>query len=295
VQPDVVHGHSSVGGALARLVSIGRSIPVVYTPNGLARGRSARTIERLLARRTSRFVAVSSSEGDLAVDLGLTTRDRLVVIPNGIDLESPPRPTGHELRAALGIPRDAFVIGTVSRLVAQKAPEVFTRAARLAAEHDAEAHVVLIGSGPLADEVRREGAELGDRFHLVEQLDDAAAALNGLDVFVLASRFEGGPYTPLEAMRAGVPVILTDVVGNRDAVEHERTGLLVPADDTTALRAAILRYRHDLALRDRMVAGARQALSRFDVGQMGAATSRMYLDVAHGPRAGLLPKMDEPK
>jgi glycosyltransferase involved in cell wall biosynthesis len=249
----------------------------------------------VLARRTSRFVAVSPSEGDLALQWRLTTRDRLVVIPNGIDREPSPHPSGHELRAALGIPRDAFVIGTVSRLVAQKAPEVFARAARLVVQGEDGAHVVMVGSGPLAAEVRREAAGLGDRFHLVEHLEGAADALNGLDVFVLASRFEGGPYTPLEAMRAGVPVVLTDVVGNRDTVEHERTGLLVPVDDATALRAAILRYRHDPALRDRVVAGARQALSRFDVGPMGAATSRMYQEVAHGPRAGLSREIDEPK
>ena len=124
LQPSVVHGHSSVGGAFARAAAWGQRVPVVYTPNGVATNRAILMVEKALARRTDHLIAVSESEGALVLELGLTTEDRLIVIHNGIDLE----PNGgrtFDLRADLGLPADVALVGTVARLARQKAPEEF--------------------------------------------------------------------------------------------------------------------------------------------------------------------------
>ena len=98
-----------------------------------------------------------------------------------------------------------------------------------------------------------------------------------LDAFVLPSRYEAGPYAPLEAMRAGVPVVLSDVPGNRDAVDHERTGLLVPAGDAEALAAAVERLLGNRELAGRLAAAARQELAeRFDVRRAAEQTLAVY-------------------
>lgn len=285
LRPDVIHGHSSVGGALARLAAIGTGVACAYTPNGLATGGPALGVERLLGRRTQRVVAVSPSEAELICALGIAPGDRVVTIANGIDLNPPP--DGPDLRARLGVASKAPLVGTVARLVPQKAPEVFVRAAAVVGRRVPEAHFVLVGSGPLDRQVRDEmgRAGLGPRFHLVAEMATVAAVLGQLDAYVLCSRFEGAPYTPLEAMRAGTPVVVSDVVGSRDAVEDGVSGLVVPAGDVQATAAAVIRLLGDPALAVHLADAARARLAeRFDVRAMGRGLAGLYAELSRPVR-----------
>src|SRR5206468_1934572 len=101
-RPDVLHGHSSIGGAVARLAASRVPVPVVYTPNALSRSPLALAVERSLRWRTDRFIAVSHGEAEFALENRVITRSRLTVIPNGIDLR-PPEPPRRSLRERLGI------------------------------------------------------------------------------------------------------------------------------------------------------------------------------------------------
>ena len=278
--PDIVHGHSSIGGALARLATVGLPVPVVYTPHAVSRSRWALAVERGLRGRTARTIAVSNSERDFMLAHGVAGPGQLAVIPNGIDLASPP-PLSEPLRARLGVPTDAPLIGYVGRLAWQKAPEVFVAACAIVRDRLPGAHFVLIGSGPLRSQVELLVAETGaaQQFHLIPSLLGAAAALEELDVYALPSRFEGGPYTPMEAMRAGTPVVVTNVAGNRDVVEHGVSGMVVPQDEPHALAVAMLTVLEDAALRARLVEGARESLHRFEVRTMAEATSSLYLEL----------------
>ncbi len=296
VQPDIVHGHSSVGGALARLAAWDLPIPSVYTPNGLATSTPIVLAERLLARRTKRFVAVSPSEGDLAVRLGIVPTDRLAIIPNGVDPTAPP-PAAPDLRSRLDLKPDVPLIGSIARLVPQKAPLDYVKACAHVARECTAAHIVLIGSGPLESAVNKEILRLGltRRFHQLAVLPEAAAALGDLDVLVSTSRFEGAPYAPIEAMRAGTPVVLSDVVGNRDAVEHGTSGLLVSEGDLDGYATAILTLLRDDDLRSRLGAAGRARVDRrFDVAVMGRALTGVYYELAngHGDAAPSAPGID---
>ena len=272
---DVVHGHAGVGGVVARLAGRSTGRPVVVTPNGIHPSRAVRAAERSLARWTDALVAVSSSEAELVVALGLCPGDRVHVVPNGIDLDPPPV-TVRDLRAELGLPAGADLVGWVGRLARQKAPELLVDAV---AQLPATVHAVLLGGGPdreaVASRIRAAGVD--DRIHLLGHVPDAATLLDQLDVLALPSRWEGGPYAPLEAFRAGVPVVATDVVGTRDVVVHGQTGWLVPLQDASALAGAL---REALADRDearRRASLARQRLvASHDVGAMAAATVRLY-------------------
>ena len=276
VRPDVVHGHSSVGGALARIAGPMARIPVVYTANGVAAERAYRMTERALGPLTWRWVAVSDSEAELARRLRLARPDRLVTIANGIDLQAPP--PGPDLRQRLGLPAGTPLVGTVSRLVPQKAPLDVVRVAA----STPQAHFVLVGMGPLQAEVDAEvdRFHLRHRWHQIEHVDDAAGLVPHFDAFILASRFEGGPYTPLEAIRAGVPVVLTDVVGNRDVIVDGQSGLLAPAGDVALLSTAVRRILDDPALGRRLAAAACKRLAeRFDVTRMGGQLAALYASV----------------
>lgn len=279
-QPDVVHGHSTIGGLVARAAAIGTGAVVVYTPNGVAAGAVATAVERAMGRATARFIAVSPSERAEVLRRRLVPEDRIVVVPNGIDLDAPPP---GDLRRLVGVDGDVPLIGSVGRLTPQKAPEVLLRSWALVAERYEEAHFVLIGDGALAGAIDSLAAELGlgRRYHRLAYLPGAAAYLPSLDVFTLASRFEGGPYVPLEALRAGVPVVLTDVVGNRDAVENGVTGLLVPSEDASALARGVVCILTDKErARQRVEAGQLALRERFGVDTMGETTGRLYQDLA---------------
>jgi glycosyltransferase involved in cell wall biosynthesis len=278
--PAVVHGHSSIGGALARMATATTGVPLVYTPHGLSRARLGTAVERLLGGRIDRFIAVSASERDFALAHGVVRPAQVVVVPNGVALEPPPAPD-RSLRERLRIPDGAPLVGCCARLTWQKAPEVFVAAAALANGSLPQAHFVLIGSGPLRRSIGRAVRDAGiwHRFHVVPSLEDCAASLPALDVYALPSRFEGAPYTPLEAMRADVPVIVSDAAGNRDTVQSGVSGLIVPTDDPVRLAEAIVEVVEDRGLRERLVQGGRAELKRFDVRRMAAATRSVYEDV----------------
>jgi glycosyltransferase involved in cell wall biosynthesis len=277
VEPDVVHGHSSIGGLLARLAVRGHGPPAVYTANGITRVRVGVAVERALRRWTAAFVATSASEGRLAAEQHLADADRIVVIPNGIELDPPASPV--DLRSTYGIPAGAPLVGSIARLVWQKAPEDLAAAFAAVARRRPDARFVVIGGGELEREFEAAVDAHGLRGQLtrIDQLPGAGGVLDQLDVFVLASRFEGGPYAPLEAMRAGTPVVLTDVVGSRDAVEDGVSGRLVAPGDPRALGDAVADLLDDPVERARLgAAGRARVEADFDLRRMATALEQVY-------------------
>ena len=287
LQPSLVHGHSSVGGAFARAAVWGTHVPDIYTPNGVARSRAILMVEKVLAHRTSRFVAVSASEGERALSLGLTSNERMVVIPNGIDL-APIEPGRYDLRKELQLHADVPIVGTVSRLTHQKAPDDFVRICAQVARTNSDVHFVLIGAGQLQRQLDAAVAAAGltHRFHQIAFLRRANIAISQMNVFVLASLFEGAAYAPLEAMQAGVPVVLTDVTGNTDTVEDGVSGRLFPFGDTTAIGGAVRELLDHEHVRLPLVKGAYERVEgHFDRRQMGARLEQLYRELAESRTA----------
>lgn len=279
-RPGVVHGHSSIGGLLGRVAATACGVRCIYTPHGLTDVAAGIRVERMLGRVTDRFIAVSTSERAHVLSLRLVPAERLVVVPNGIEIEQPlPCEKPPDLRSQFGLPSAATLVGSVSRLVAQKAPEDLVAAWGQVAAAMPDAHFVLIGAGPLQGSLDAAIAKWGlaDRVHQIRSLPDAWAVLDQFSVFCLASRFEGAPYALLEATRAGVPIAATDVVGTRDIVQRGRTGLLSPAGNPGALATNVLSLLSDVQRAGNMVSAARQRLAgEFSVEAMGARLVELY-------------------
>jgi glycosyltransferase involved in cell wall biosynthesis len=266
--PDVVHGHSSIGGAIGRISALDSNAARVYTPNGLFPAKSAMAVERALGRITHTLIASSSSEAERVRQERLVPERRLAIVPNAIELDSP-APAPHDVRAKLGVSAATPIVGTVARLAAQKAPEVFVRACAIVAKHAPETRFVLVGDGPLLPEIEAEIERLGltDRLLLLQHCTEGPSIIEQFDVFALSSRYEAGAaFAPMEAMRAGAPVVLTDVTGNRDAVEDGRSGFIVPPESPEHLAGAINRLLDSAALRAEFsIAASTRLAERFDI------------------------------
>ncbi len=250
--------------------------------------------ERWRDRLSDAIVANSRAVAEVAEREGADPR-RLVVIPNGVPLPAWPGDAGarealrRQARAALGLEAEARVIGSVASLKPIKDPMTLLRA--FAARRGARPgdHLVLVGEGPLADDLRTEAARLGvgDGLVLAGARTEPAPLLAAFDIFALASRAEGCSNALAEAMAAGLPVVATRVGGNVEAVEDGSSGLLVPAGDTQRLAAALDQLLQQPGLAAGMgQAARRQAASGFSMERMVAAHLDLYRGLLARPRGG---------
>ena len=277
---DVIHTHSSKAGALGRLVGLALSGAArIHTPHTFAfafeggagqggeaagpRGLIAAT-ERLLGRVTTRMLHVSEGEREQAQQLGVIAAGRARVVPNGIDPGPFAEPTGGAaLRAELGIPADAPLVGSVGLLNDAKGYDLLIAAvARL----DRGVHLLIVGHGEREADLRAraEAAGLGGRLHLPGWRDEVHSTHAALDVFALSSRWEGMSYSLMEAMAAGLPCVSTHVNGSDTLLGGEPPcGLVVPREDPAALAAALGEL---LADRQRAAARGAAAAARIRAG-----------------------------
>ena len=224
----LVHLHNTpalmYGAIAARLAGV----PIVYTKHG-----QRRYYERFLHRCCDRVVAVSEDIARLLIDENRIPRQKVVVIHNGVDTTrfSPTEDKRHR-RRILGLPADAMLLGNVARLAAEKNHEGLLQAFRIVAGQRPDIHLVIVGDGPLRDGLHSLtcSMNLHSRVHLLGARSDVSDLLGAFDLFVLSSLSEGLSITLLEAMACGLPVVATDVGGNREVVLHGETGLLVPAN-----------------------------------------------------------------
>jgi glycosyltransferase involved in cell wall biosynthesis len=235
--PDIVQINSSKAGVLGRLALPRLGARTVFTAHGWAfsgRGGAAgavyATAERTVAPLTDAIVCVSSHDLRLAHERGIKPRGGLHVIHNGVHAAAvlpPRRPPGERL-----------VLGCTARLAPPK--DLITLLDALSRPGCERWELRVFGDGPdrAAIERHSHALALADRVTLLGNRDDVAGQLGDCDAFALISDWEGLPYSILEAMAAGLPVLASDVGGIPDLVLPGRTGELVPPRDPLA--AAVL-------------------------------------------------------
>ncbi len=293
-RPHIVHTHAAKAGALGRLAARLARVPVtVHTFHGhVLRGyfnpaiaAAFRAIERALARRTTRIVAISPGQREELLAMGIGCPEQMAVVPLGLELdpflESQARRGA--LRRHLALPPEAKVLGIVARLVPIKDHATFFAAAARVAQADPALHLVVAGDGPLRGELEALAGSSGlaGRAHFLGWWEDLPALYADLDVLALSSRNEGTPVCLLEAMAAGVAVVATRVGGVPDMVRHGETGLLVPAGDPAALAAAVATLLADPERRLALgLAGRRAVYPAYDVKTLIARVEALYRELA---------------
>lgn len=279
---DILHGHSSKAGALIRLLP--RSVPGarIYTPHAFRTmdpglGQPQRmiygTIERALASRAARIITVSQAEYDHAVTLSIPPA-RLRIVVNGVAL--PEDATRSAARRAMGLAEQSVAVGFIGRLERQKDPLRFVRAVSMAAETVPNLRGIVIGDGPLRTE-----AEALARSGVVQFMgwQDGPRLMAGLDLFCMTSRYEAMPYTLLEALHAGVPIVTTAVGGAGESVLDGETGRILPIDSTAeALAKALGDLAGDHSRRSDFGAAAATLAHRRSIDVMVDETLAVYAD-----------------
>jgi glycosyltransferase involved in cell wall biosynthesis len=239
---------------------------------------SSNPLTRWKYSRASRIIAVSAAIKNVLVEDGVPA-GKIAVVRSGVDLNRAQAEPGR--RQELGLPGSGPLIGQIAALAPHKDPFNFLRAMVLVRQRYREAHAVMLGDGPLREDVKRELArlDLGKTVLLLGFREDAPRILRHLDVFVLSSYLEGLGTSILDAMAAGVPVVATKTGGIPEMVDHQVSGLLVPPRDPRSLADAICAVLGDRNLGDRLKQGGLKTVERFKSDAMVEATRSIYEEV----------------
>ena len=292
---DVVHFHTSRAHAMAPWVrGLARAAVVTrrmdYVPNRLfARWLYGR-------RAVDGVAAISTGVADALVRAGVA-RERITVIPSGVDCAHFRPPTADEraaARAALGLGEADRAVGAVGVLEPRKGHRFLVEAMAMLDRNGAGGGLprdevarqaaprivaIIAGDGslrdPLAAEIQRRG--LGEAVRMVGRVGDARTILWALDIFAMPSLSEGLGVALLEAMACGLPAVTSRVGGIVDAVDEGRTGMLVAAEDADALAGALARLSTNAPARVAMGAAARaRADEHFSMASMARRTVELY-------------------
>lgn len=285
-QPDLVSAHSTKAGYAARLASAILCKPVIFTAHGWAftEGRSPWTrwllslAERLATKVTDKIICVSKYDRDLSLTFKVGRPNQIVTIHNGVNPKLFLETEGAEGRQEFNL-EEGPIITIVGRLVPQKDPLTLLKACLLL---KGEFKLLVVGDGELRGLMEQFISDNGldHSVILAGERKDIPGILGASDIFVLSSRWEGLPYTIIEAMMAGLPIVSTCVGGLAELVVDGETGFLVPLRDPKALAKALQKFLDDGKLRRKMgKAGQEKALQEFTLDRMLTETHKVYEEV----------------
>lgn len=275
---EVIHSHGKGAGLYARALAVMTGRACVHTFHGLHVGeygalkkRLYLGLERVMGRATRAAIAVSDGEAAQIRAAGLVPDAKLHVIDNGVFV---PEDVTHAPQ------QEVLQVVAVNRYDTQKHPELLLEIARGLKARAAPVHITVIGQGDALETCRAtaRAEALESHITLAGPTHDPRAALRKGQVFLSTSRWEGMPLAVLEAMSEGLAPVLTDVVGNRDVVEHQTTGLLYPNEDAPTAIEHLMALAEASDICDRLGQAAHEAATqRYSTTRMAQQTQALYL------------------
>jgi glycosyltransferase involved in cell wall biosynthesis len=288
-RPALVHTHTSKAGFVGRLAARIARVPVVlHQPHGHIlygyygpwRTRIYLALERLAARWCDRLVVLTDRGADEHLAHGIGRPGQFVTVPSGVPVARlrALAPARDEARARLGLPAGAFVVVGLGRLVPIKGFDVLVESMAAVLAEVPEAHLLLVGGGPLRGALAAQAGALGvsARVTLAGATRDVVTALAAADVLAAPSRNEGMGRAIVEAMALGVPPVATAVGGIPAVVGDGESGCLVPPGDAAALARALVALGRDPARRARLGAAARCRAELFSTEEAARRLLALY-------------------
>ena len=282
---DVVHSHAPVPGIAGRVLTMRPNGPVmIHTEHNVwdRYRRPTRVLNSLTYRRNSGAIAVSGVVADSIRPFPPAPNTIVRTVHHGTVLDSIQvygQAERDERRRRLSLPTDRFLIGNVGNFTPKKDHHTLLRALS-GTGPIADAHLVLIGLGPLEEELRAEVDRLGlgERVTFLGSRGDVFELLPLMDLFCLSSEFEGFPIALVEAMATGLPCVATTVGGIPEIIVDGDNGLLVPPKDPAALGRAIGRVMADDVLATSLGKRAKEDAAALDLRNAVRDLQDVYLE-----------------
>jgi glycosyltransferase involved in cell wall biosynthesis len=243
-----------------------------------------RETERVLARHSTRLIAVGPEVRDDLVALGVAPPEKFAVIRLGIDLETRTNDDGRraEYRRLFGVPERRFVVGWIGRMTQiKRLPDVLLAFRRLL-DLGVDATLCLVGDGPDRTEVEERANELGiaERTLFAGYQRDVGPYYALFDVLLLPSANEGTPVVAIESLAAERPVVATRVGGVPDVVDDGADGLLAEPGDVDGLADRLAQLARDPDLRARFGrTGREKVLPRYRVSRLVEDVDALYREL----------------
>lgn len=287
---DILHSHSEFGDIVSLLLkTFHRRLIIIRTiHNGYQIEWRRRPFRRLLLTNFLYPILFSAEIGiNQSIVEQLDKRwiaqllhKNAIEQPNAIDLH---RFTNiHYSRSAilneLSIDKDAFIVGSVGRLAIEKGIEHLLQAARLVVRENPHIHFVIVGEGDLHSSLEQSAFNLGISKHVcfTGARPDIEAIYAGLDVLVNTSLWEGLSTVILEGMAARVPVIATDIPGNKALLTHGQDSILTPPAQPDKLADTILTISRDQSLREKLVKNGLETVKSYGIKAIAQEHESLY-------------------
>jgi glycosyltransferase involved in cell wall biosynthesis len=240
------------------------------------------TLDRWLARRSDAIFTNSSGVVDFYQQQGIA-KERFLVIPNGVELSGRSSIDRSEALRRMQVPSDWRVILAVGRLWPQKGYREALWCMELLRLVEPRTMLVVIGEGPQRASLEefRDQIQVAAHVRLLGERSDVEDLMPHADVLLNTSLYEGQSNAMLEAMAAGVPVVASDIPGNRDLVIDQQTGYLVDREDVRTMVQRLRRLVTDTQMRGTMGQAARERVAtEFSVDRMVRRHEEAYLQLA---------------
>lgn len=291
--PDILYMHSSKAGAWGRIASLGIKHVRIYNPHGWAFNMRCSSlkrniyafIERMLAPLCVKIVAISDYEKQSAMERHICREDKIQVIFNGIDFDEDLEEYVYPTRNELGIPEEAFVVGTVGRIDQQKAPDVFVKSMIMVKKKIPHAFFVMVGSGVQQEQIEKliEENGLKESFLITGWTKKPLDYVQSFDIAMLLSRWEGFGLVLPEYMLMGKPIVAARVDAIPDIIKERENGLLVDVDDINAAYEAVIELYNNPGLCNKLVTqGKFDVDNRFNAERVAKEHEALFRNLAAG-------------
>jgi len=262
----IIHSHSgcimyaALAGKMAGVPTIVHTEHGRYLPDSIGKIWEDRIFSRLI----SKYVCVSIELEEYMHSVIKVSHKKLITIINGVstsDYRRYPKEVVLKLRAKNNIPPDAIVLGTVCRLIRRKNVSFLIDWMKNNIDLYDNIYLMIVGEGPQFDELVESAQDLPkERIRFLGARKDIAHLLNIFDIFTLVSTTEGTSLTILEAMSTQLPVVVSDVGGNKDIIDHGKTGYLFECNNQHALGECLNKIISNHAMGEEMAQMARNTV-----------------------------------
>ena len=283
-QADILHLHGYGATTFGRLAAARRGWPTVLHEHANLTSTPwfQKIADRLLAPYTDLAIAVSRSTADFVVNARLVPAERTRVVYLGAPFEEFSRSRTPDevkkIREQMGVPPEAPLVGTVTRLMPSKGNEFLVAAVARVLEECPDVSFCIVGEGEMQASLEAQARTLGlgDRVRFPGFIRDVAGVLMAFDVVVFPSLWEGTPLTAFEALAAGRPIVATDADGLVDILRDGVDSVIVPKRDSAAIASAVVRLLGDAEYRQQLGSRARVTGAGYDIESFVRKMEQLY-------------------